>query len=206
MKLKSVVIFCLILLQINCIRSASLTTTDPEDCPKKGELECQEKNLFCCAKSEYQCCTEEEYFDQFPKLSDSHAEPRSIVRGLFKIIAIIVGTAIFVAAVCCICCFCCPFCLCAKHRKGTIIRRGADQQQQQPGQQQQQLGQPQQPLYPQQQATGGYPQHQPGYQPVGSYPDNPPPYPGPPLDNPGPALPPMTKNDYDRQPAFNPNP
>ena len=105
--------------------------------------------------------------------------------------------------------------MCAKHRKGAIIRRGAEQQQpQQQQQQQQQPGyQPQQPLYQQpqqqQQATVGYPQQQPGYQPVGSYPDNPPPYPGPPLDNPttaAVALPPMTKNDYDRQPAFNPNP
>ena len=28
---------------------------------------------------------------------------------------------------------------------------------------------------------GGYPQQQSGYQPVATYPDNPPPYPGPPL-------------------------
>ena len=57
---------------------------------------------------------------------------------------------------------------------------------------------------------GGYPQQQPGYQPVATYPDNPPPYPGPPLENqavapPFAAAPPLTKSDYDRQPAYNPN-
>ena len=57
---------------------------------------------------------------------------------------------------------------------------------------------------------GGYPQQQPGYQPVATYPDNPPPYPGPPLENQAvapqfAAAPPLTKSDYDRQPAYNPN-
>ena len=67
------------------------------------------------------------FFFQFPKLENSHAEPRSIVKGLFKIIGIIIGAALFVTGVCCVCCFCCPFCLCAKHRKGTVLRSGAEQ-------------------------------------------------------------------------------
>ena len=57
---------------------------------------------------------------------------------------------------------------------------------------------------------GGYPQQQSGYQPVATYPDNPPPYPGPPLENqavapPFAVAPPLTKSDYDRQPAYNTN-
>ena len=53
---------------------------------------------------------------------------------------------------------------------------------------------------------GGYPQQQTGYQPVATYPDNPPPYPGPPLENPGvAAAPPFTKSGYEQQPASNPN-
>lgn len=209
MKSKCVILICLIVwCEIICIKAASFTTTDSdEDCPQKAEVECQEKNLYCCVKSGNQCCSEQEYFDQFPKLSDSHAEPKSIVRGLFKIIGIIIGTALFVAGVCCVCCFCCPFCLCAKHRKGAVIRRGAEhippEQPQQP-QQQPLTQQPQVQPPPQQ---GGYPQQQPGYQPVATYPDNPPPYPGPPLENPSAvaAAPPLTKSDYDRQPAYNPN-
>ena len=50
-----------------------------------------------------------------------------MVRGLFKIIGIIIGVALFVAGLCCVCCFCCPFCLCAKHNKGTVLRQGAEQ-------------------------------------------------------------------------------
>ena len=69
------------------------------------------------------------------------------MKGLFKIIGIIIGAALFVTGVCCVCCFCCPFCLCAKHRKGTVLRSGAEQVP--PGQ-----PQPQQPLY-----------HQPPVQP-----------------------------------------
>ena len=84
---------------------------------------------------------------QFPKLSDSHAEPRSVVRGLLKIIGIIIGAALFVTGVCIVCCCCCPFCLCAKHRKGTVLRQGAeqippDQSQQQPLSQQPQAQPP----------------------------------------------------------------
>jgi len=200
----------LILCEINFIIGASFTTENSEeDCPKNIEFECQQKDLYCCAKTGNQCCSEEDYFDQFPKLENSHAEPRSIVKGLFKIIGIIIGAALFVTGVCCVCCFCCPFCLCAKHRKGTVLRSGAEQippEQPQPQQQPLYHQPPVQPPPPQ----GGYPQQQPGYQPVATYPDNPPPYPGPPLENqavapPFAAAPPLTKSDYDRQPAYNPN-
>jgi len=197
-------LFILILgCEIIYAKAASFSSSNAEDeCPKKTELECQKVNLYCCVTPSIkgQCCTEKEYFDQFPKLSDSHAEPRSVVRGLLKIIGIIIGAALFVTGVCIVCCCCCPFCLCAKHRKGTVLRQGAeqippDQSQQQPLSQQPQA---------QPQFQGGYPQQQPGYQPVSPYPDNPPPYPGPPLENQVAQAPPLAKSDYDRQPAYNP--
>ena len=80
---------------------------------------------------------------QFPKLSDAQAEPRGVVRGLLKIIGIIIGVALFVTGVCIVCCCCYPFCLCAKHRKGTVIRQGAEQIPPQQSQQQPLSEQPQ---------------------------------------------------------------
>ena len=101
--------FCL----ISCIEAAKITKNetkiDEDDCPKTQIESCNAKKLMCCAKLGNICCTENEYFDQFPSLNEAKAEPRGIVRGLMKIIGIMVGVAIFVVVVCCVCCFCCPF-------------------------------------------------------------------------------------------------
>ncbi len=153
--------------------------------------------------------------------SDFHVklDCRSIVRGLAKLIGYIVGAAVLVIIVCCVCCFCCPFCLLSKHKRGRVIRRNEDVlQDQQPSQpppppNAQQYA-PVNPGYPpQQDAAGPYPPPQaqgyPGYPPqtaggaIGGYPEQPPPYPGPPLAE---APPLQTKaNPYDQQPAYNPS-
>ena len=188
---------------------------DNEDCTVQNVEKCKAIGLYCCASKGQECCDELDFFDQFPSLEDSKAEPRSIVRGLLKIIGIMIGVAIFVAVVCCLCCCCC----CSKHKRGVIYKPG--DQQELPQQQQPQAQHPAQMPGFQPPPPSGYPaQGQPGYPPApGGYPpapadyqapymENPPPYPGPPLENPSSlntGLPSKEDSSYQRQPAFNPN-
>ena len=196
--MKSLTIFLLISIQILISASEDL---DTDFCPKQDIESCAEKDLKCCAISQNnECCNENEYWSQWPSLETSEAQPRSIVKGIMKLVGIIVGTAIFVVIVCCVCCFCCPFCLFAKSRQGRVLREGPAQTVPQ------QPLQPQQPAYPppnsQYPPQGAYPPPNPQYPPQGMpYPDNPPPYPGPPMEQ----APPLSKSEYGQQPAFNPN-
>merc|ERR1712038_208663 len=62
------------------------------------------KNKTSTDASSFKCCTEDEYHDQFPKLSDAVAQPRSIVKGVLKLVFVIVGVAVFVIVACVVCC------------------------------------------------------------------------------------------------------
>ena len=182
-------------------------------CPSEIEVKCPEK---CCGTLDNRCCSKDEFFNQFPSLNtDVQAQPRSIIRGLFKLVAAIVGALIFCIIVICVCCFCCPFCLFSKHRRGSIIQRNDQQQpavvQPQPGVQAVPMQPPPPAGYPTQPPPTGYPP-QPAYgyppPPQTGYPENPPPYPGPPLENQplNQQAPPLESKDaYNRQPAYNPN-
>jgi hypothetical protein len=187
--------------------------------------ECAAKNpklAQCCVKLDgNECCSEEDYFDQWPSLENSHAEPVSIVKSLVKLIGILIGAAIFVVIVCCVCCFCCPA-ICMFAKSGQVIRSNdpayQDQQQQQqaPGYTPQNQGTPSQnQVYPPQ--NQGYPPQNPGYPPqqvyppnpgyplqagAGCYPENPPPYSGPQTSE---APPLQTKASYHQQAAYNPS-
>merc|ERR1711935_146866 len=91
-----ILIFCLLILgcEIICIKAVSFNTTDSEDkCSKKIEVDCQELNLYYCVKPDRvdHCCSEQEYFDQFPKLSDLHAEPRIHESDLKQTIGVVFG-------------------------------------------------------------------------------------------------------------------
>lgn len=169
---------------------------------------------------------------QQPSLSDAKAEKKSFVKGAAKIVAFVIGAAVFVIIVCVVCCCCCPFCLLAKRKeRGRVIRQnvynqpaqnaGAPSQQRYaaPPEQHQQI--PSQQAYP----PSGYNQpisttpfaypNQAGPMPAsqGYAMDQPPPYPGPPIQQYQPhqaggqygedAR--TQKMEYQTQPACNPN-
>lgn len=170
---------------------------------------------------------EEEFesFKHYENLDDIKPEKSSakIIKGIGKIIAFIVGAAILVIIVAIVCCCCCPFCLLAKrNNRGRVLREGPAQQPQNvgpvlqqgyalPPEQIQQMpptqsyppggfNQPMPPsvLYPNQAAPQGYIM------------DQPPPYPGPPIqqNQTQQASGPFQQSDqteYQKQPAFNPN-
>ena len=207
MKCNRRLFFTLILISIQIFVTLGDNPEDPDFCTQPQIDVCKSKDLQCCALSKNnQCCNEDEYFSQWPSMeADAEAQPRGIVKGVMKLVGIIVGAVIFVILVCCVCCFCCPFCLFSNRQNGRVYRQGpatAEAGQQQPLQPQ--PGYPSNPGYPPQQAQAyPPPPANPQYPPQGMpYPDAPPPYPGPPLEQ---APPLQSKGEYDRQPAYNPN-
>merc|ERR1712110_1336343 len=50
----------------------------------------------------------------YENLEDIKPEKSSIIKGIGKMIAFIVGAAVLVIIICLVCCCCCPFCLLAK--------------------------------------------------------------------------------------------
>jgi len=157
-------------------------------------------------------------------LEDIKPEKSSIIKGIGKMIAFIVGAAVLVIIICLVCCCCCPFCLLAKRNaRGRVLREG-------PVQQPQNVGMPVQSgytippdQYQQIPAQQSHPQS--GYNaampPSVAYPpqaaphayamDQPPPYPGPPIQqiqtqqSSLPTQGQLQKSEYQQQPAYNPN-
>merc|ERR1711981_671439 len=190
-KMKTKLLYCLVIFSVIFISKTYAEKIEEGDCPSEIAEKCSD---YCCGLKGNVCCNEKEYYEQFPSLEDSKAEPRSLFKAIGKLIAFVVGAVIFVIVVCCVCCFCCPFCLFSKHRNGRVIRRndqaqnqeqqGLQQQQQQPQQIIQTVpmhpnpptGYPPQQAYPNQayppapQPGYGYPQ--PGQSNVMPYPDN----------------------------------
>jgi len=162
--------------------------------------------------------------DPYENLDDIKPEKSSIIRGIGRIIAFIVGAAVLVVIICLVCCCCCPFCLLAKRKeRGRVLREG-------PVQQPQNVGMPVQSgytippdQYQQMQAQQSHPPS--GYNapmpPSVAYPpqepphayamDQPPPYPGPPIQqiqtqqSSVPTQGQLQKSEYQQQPAYNPN-
>jgi hypothetical protein len=173
------------------------TPVQISECTKNPKL------TQCCViklNGGYECCSEVDYFDQWPSLENSHAEPVSVVKSLVKLIGIIIGAAIFFVIVCCVCCFCCPFCMFAKSKRGQVIRRNEDQA---PTGQQQPLQMPQpqpQPQQQQQQQAPGYPPQNLGYPPQNQ--GYPPQNPGYPPQNPG--YPPQNQGYPPQNPGYPP--
>jgi len=175
-------------------------------------------------QSIYESTLEDEEPNSIENLDDLKPEKSVKGKGIGKIVAFIVGSAILVIIITVVCCCCCPFCMLAKRKeRGRVLREG-------PAQQPQNTGIVQQQAYavPPEQYHQQVP-HQQSYQPggfnqpmphSGPYPnqaapqaymmDQPPPYPGPPIQQnqtqqaAGQFQAPH-KTEYQQQPAYNPN-
>ena len=114
-------LFILISIQIFVVTYGA-TIEDPDLCSKEEIDVCKTKDLQCCVSKNNQCCNDDEYFDQWPSLEMSDAQPKNIIKAGMKMFGMILGAAVFVILVCCVCCFCCPFCLFSKSREGRVYR------------------------------------------------------------------------------------
>jgi len=162
--------------------------------------------------------------DSIESLDDIKPE-KSVAKAIGKVIGFVVTATIVVIVITIVCCCCCPFCILAKRKeRGRVLRQGppTQQQPQNPGVGTQQgyalpTEQYQQQMAPQPYPNAGYNQQMPpsavpygnqGPSPQGFVMDQPPPYPGPPIQQNQ-----MQQSsvgggygsEYQKQPAFNPN-
>ena len=178
------------------------------NCPDEIAENCKKfiAKSKCCGTKGNICCSEEEYYRQFPNFGDDAQSEPEIQIDSTEFLLIVATIIVPLFVVCCICCFQCPFCLFSKHQRNGRVNRRNDQAQpqQQHGhhkrQQQPQhrqiiqtipmqpnlpTGYPPQQDYPNQalplasQLGYGYPQSRQSN--VIAFPDDSPPYPGPPM-------------------------
>jgi len=193
--------------QPNSFSDLQISCPGPED--PSDLTECCQRTDTVGKVTAYCCHPLSKSFDSLHDLEPlPKPEEAKLIRGVAKLIGVALGIIAFIVLVCLICCCCCPFCLLAKRRqRGHVIRQNATQQPQggvpmmspqatnPPAPQGYPPSQPNQPYYPNQ----GYPAQ--GYQGGGYGPpmDQPPPYPGPPLQDVG------SPAEYAKPPAYNPN-
>lgn len=159
--------------------------------------------------------------DYLESLDDIHPQEVNLAKAIGKVIAFVVCATILVIVITIVCCCCCPFCILAKRKeRGRVLRQGPPTQQQQPthnpGVVTQQgytvpTEQYQQQMVPQPYPNAGYNQPVPPSVPYGNQAgpqgfvmDQPPPYPGPPIQQ-NQMQQSAGGSEYQKQPAFSPN-
>ena len=86
--MKTKLLYCMVIFSVIFISKTYAEKIEEGDCPSEIAEKCSE---YCCGLKGNVCCNEKEYYEQFPSLEDSKAEPRSLFKAIGKLIAFVVG-------------------------------------------------------------------------------------------------------------------